>query len=100
MKFNGGFVKGARESLEKQKEQRRLHLKHTEIDEKTVIVEKDNMGKFLIRCLARLIRLTAMTCICILAAVGAISLIYPEIRLELLQTLQIIARDTTQMIGF
>lgn len=100
MKFKGGFVREARESLERKEEQKRLHQKHRDIDDRTVIIEKSNMGKFLIRCAARLIRTVAAGGICVLAAAGAISLIYPEIREALFQTLQTILRDAVQMTGF
>lgn len=57
------------------------------------------MGKFLIRCIARLIRTAAMITICIFAAIGILSVLYPNVRAELLQVLQSVMNDILRLTG-
>lgn len=98
-KFRSGFVREVQEEKKREEEQRRLHEKHGVRDENLIIVEKNNMLKFLIRTLGRIIRYAATTAIFILAALGLLSLIYPEIRREQILVLMSILDDVRNMIG-
>lgn len=99
MKLKNGLVREVKEQIRQEEEQKQLHKKHTEIADDTVIIEKDNMGKFLIRCIARLIRTAAMITICIFAAIGILSVLYPNVRAELLQVLQSVMNDILHLTG-
>lgn len=98
-KFKKGFVSAAREELEKEAEQKRLHEKHQEIDEQMVIVEKDNTFQFTLRMLERVIRFAALTVLLVFATVGILSLVYPEVRKELLEVLGAILQQAKGMLG-
>ena len=99
-KFKKGGVREVKEALLQEVEQRHLHEKHGIADPNTVIVEKSNMAKFLMRCTAGGVRIIAAAAVFILAAVGLVTLIYPEVRQELFQVLQTIFLETRNMIGF
>lgn len=53
-------------------------------DKKVVVVERNNMAKFCIRLVIRLIRVTIGIVIFLLSAIGFISLLYPATRTALL----------------
>lgn len=98
-KFRNGFVREVQEEKQREEEQRRLHEKHKIQDENLIVVEKNNMLKFLIRTTGRIIRYVATAAVFILAAVGLLALIYPEIRGELFLVLGTILEDAGTMIG-
>lgn len=98
-KFRKGFAAAAREELEREAEQKRLHDKHKIKDEHIVVVEKDNTFKFTLRILEQLTRLTATITVLVLAAIGIISLLYPEVRKELIDVLQVIMEQAKDMAG-
>ncbi|MFV0527190.1 MAG: hypothetical protein ACK5MN_00485 [Lachnospiraceae bacterium] len=98
-KFKGGFVRGARLEAEKRKEQERLHDKYSMQETDTIVVEKSNMAKFMIRLLLSLIRVICSTAVIILAVVGLVSLLYPQVREELLQVWQQVLADVMQFTG-
>lgn len=99
MKLKNGLVREVKEQIRQEEEQKQLHKKHTEIADDTVIIEKDNMGKFLIRCIVRLIRIAAKLTICVFAAIGILSVLYPNVRAELLQVLQSVMSDIVRLMG-
>lgn len=49
-KFKNGFAKEAKEVLKQEAEQKQLREKHGIQDSNTLIVEKNNLFKFCIRC--------------------------------------------------
>lgn len=98
-KFKKGFASSAREELEREAEQKRLHNKHNIKDDHAIVVEKDNMFKFTVRIFEQLTRLAATIIVLILAAIGIISLLYPEVRRELIDVLQAIIEQTKDMAG-
>lgn len=51
------------------------------ISEDIVVVEKDNMIKFMVHMVGSLIRVVATICLLILATIGLFTLMYPEIRI-------------------
>lgn len=99
MKFKEGFVRGVKKEKEYQKEQQRLREKHEINNPDVVVVEKDNMWKFLIRFLAGLIRMLAAILLLTLASVGLLALVYPAPRTELLQVLGDIIRQIFRLSG-
>lgn len=98
-KFKTGFATAARAELDKEAEQKRLHEKHNITDEHTLVVEKDNTFKFTVRMLGRVIRFIATVLLLSLATIGIISLIYPDVRAELLQVFMAIYEQARDMIG-
>lgn len=98
-KFKKGFAAAAREELEREAEQKRLHEKHSSVDAHTVIVEKDNTFKFTVRAFGRLVRLAATISVLVLASLGIISLLYPEVRTELMAVLMEMYGQAEGMIG-
>lgn len=77
------------EQMEKEeafsREQGRLHRKHDDIDPDTVIVEKSNTVKFTLTFLRSVVKTVAAAMLILLAAIGLIALIYPDVRAELVQ---------------
>lgn len=98
-KFRNGFVREVQEEKKREEEQRRLHEIHGIQDENLIIVERNNMLKFLVRTAGRIIRYAAAAAVFILAAVGLLSLIYPEVRGALFLVLGTILEDAGTMIG-
>lgn len=98
-KFRNGFVREVQEEKKREEEQRRLHEIHGIQDENLIVVEKNNMLKFLIRTVGRIVRFVATAAIFVLAAVGMLALIYPEVRGELFLVLGTIFEDAKNMIG-
>lgn len=92
------LVRGAKAEKERQKEQARLKDKHRIADPDIIVVEKTNLLKFLIRCLALVIWIAATIFVVLLASIGVIALVYPEIREVLLQVLNGILIDVRQML--
>lgn len=99
-KFREGFAREARKVIEQEKEQKRLHDKHGISDPDTVIVEKTNMAKFLIRCIGRGIRIAATIIVFILAAIGLMTILYPAVRAEFLTVFNEILYQVRTMTGF
>lgn len=86
-KFKKGLLK---EILKEQKEeeyQRELKEKHNIKKDNVVIVEKNNMVKFLIMISLKIIKSMSTVLLLILAALGLLSLLYPEIREPLIVVL-------------
>lgn len=98
-KFKKGFVTGVKKERAYEEKQDSLHEKHHITDKKIVVVEKDNMTKFTIRSIAKLVRLAATIVLCILAAIGLLTLIYPELRSGLLLVIIQIYSDARTLMG-
>ncbi|MFR4917111.1 MAG: hypothetical protein ACLUB7_13710 [Coprococcus phoceensis] len=86
-KYKESLVKKIRIEQEENQKQKKLQEKYGIQNENVRIVERNNMGKFLVRTMGRCIRITALIMLFVLAAIGLIALIYPEIRQELIQVL-------------
>lgn len=99
-KFRSGFTREAKKAIEQEKEQKRLHDKHGIDDPDTIIVEKVNMTKFLIRCIGRGIRIAATVIVFVLAAIGLMTILYPAIRTEFLTVFSEILYQVRTMTGF
>lgn len=97
-KFKGGFQKAVEEEIEKEQEQKRLREKHQVHDEQVLIVEKDDLAKFLIRTGTGAVKLIATIAILGLAVLGLLTLIYPVPRDALFQVLQEILSEFRHLI--
>lgn len=85
-KFKEGLVSGVKKKEEYRQHQNVLHKKHKIADSNVMIVEKNNLGKFTVRTIARMIQVAATIALCILATIGLIAMVYPNVRGELLIT--------------
>ena len=99
-KFKNGFAKEAKEALKQEAEQKQLREKHGIQDNNTLIVEKNNPFKFCIRCFTKIVKIFVTAGIFLLASVGLMSLIYPDVREELMKVLIAIQKEITTMIQF
>lgn len=84
MSIRLGLVKGIREEQEQQQKQQELHEKYS-IEEDVRIVEKTNMGKFLVRTIVSFMRLVFHIILVSLAFVGLAAIIYPVPRYALFE---------------
>lgn len=82
-KYKNAFVTGYNEKQEEAEKQSKLKHKHKIEDENVLVVEKTNTWKFTIRVLILLVKTAAWIILVAFAAVGVLSLIYPETRMEL-----------------
>ena len=98
-KFKKGFVAEYKEKKQHQAEEKRIKQKHHITDENVVVVEKSNTLKFIIRILVLFLKTAAWIILIILAAVGLLCLIYPEIRVALFDVLSGILAGTETLIG-
>ena len=96
-KFKETLVKAAREEMEREKKQERLRKRH-HIQENVVVVEKSNMMKFFVRSIFALIRLVASVLLCVLATVGILALLYPNVRGELFLVFLEVAGELQKML--
>lgn len=92
-KFKSGLYKTVKEETAFKENQQKLKKKYQINKPDVVVVEKTNMTKFLIRLLIGFIKFAATTAILILAVIGLLTLIYPQIRAEFISVwLQITAQ--------
>ena len=97
-KFKGGFQKAVEEEIEKEQEQKRLREKHQISDEQVLIVEKDDLAKFLIRTGIAAVKLIITITILSLAVLGLLALTYPVPREALFQVLAEILSEFRHLI--
>lgn len=97
-KFKKTFVSAAKADMEKEKEQKRLRKKHHIEDEGLLIVERDNLLKFFVRCLASTIRIGATIFLFLLVAMGLVAIVYPEVREVLFRVLDQIGQEFLAML--
>lgn len=96
----GKYTKAAetiRKQQEFEKEQKELHRKYMEEPEHVVIKEKNNTIKFLIRTGSLLLKSLVSVLICCLAAIGILTLVYPDIREAFFSILRQIFIDVQNM---
>ena len=97
-KFKKTLVSAAKADLAQEQEQNRLRKKHHVEEEGLLIVERDNLLKFFVRCLASMVRIGATIFLFLLAAIGLVSLVYPEVREVLLRVLYQIGQELFTML--
>lgn len=86
-KFKKKLVQDIRNEQETAIRQETLRKQHGIQDEHVIIVEKSNMVKFTVRQITAIIKFVTTALLLTLAAIGLLSLIYPNIRSELLVVL-------------
>ena len=97
-KFKKTLVSAAKADLAQEQEQKRLRKKHHVEEEGLLIVERDNLLKFFVRCLASMVRIGSTIFLFLLAAIGLVSLVYPEVREVLLRVLYQIGQELFTML--
>lgn len=80
-----------------EKEQEKLKSKYSITEENIIVKEKSGLTKFIIKSAFSVIRIIANIAIYALAATGLISLIYPNVRAELLSTLSNVYKEILSM---
>lgn len=97
-KFKKTLVSAAKADLAQEQEQNSLRKKHHVEEEGLLIVERDNLLKFFVRCLASTIRIGATIFLFLLAAIGLVALVYPEVREVLFRVLYQIGQELFMML--
>lgn len=93
-KFKKSLVSKIQEQRVEEKKQSELKTKHgIETSENVVVVEKSNIIKFLISTGGMLLRRAAQIVILILATIGLMTVIYPELRVPFLKLIQFIKME-------
>lgn len=77
--FKRNLVQEVKEEIAAQKQQEALHEKY-DVPEDVKIIEKSNMGKFMLRTAGTITRIIATIIVIILAVIGVVALIYPDSR--------------------
>ncbi len=98
-KYKKSLMKKIHMEQEEEQKQKRLHEKYEIEDQMVRIVERNNMGKFLVRTIGRCIRIIAAVAVCILAAIGLTALLYPEVRQELFQVFEAVFLEGRNLLG-
>lgn len=99
-KFKRGLLKEIREEKEQELHQEELHQKYNLSEKNIMIVEKNNIIKFLLNSCFRLMKCLATIVLLILASIGLLSLIYPEIRSPLLNVLNDLFQQLMSLLPF
>lgn len=97
-KLKNGIMDNILKEKEGQQKQEDLRKKYQVDDKEVMIVEKNNMIKFFIRVIGGVIRIAATIIILLLAAIGLLTLLYPEIRVELVAVLEEIYKQIQMML--
>ncbi|HCA33553.1 MAG TPA: hypothetical protein DEP00_00090 [Lachnospiraceae bacterium] len=97
MNLDGKLYKGYQKEQKEEKNQEKLRKKH-HIDEDVTVVEKPMIGKFVVNAVGDIIVWAARIALIVLAALGLISLLYPEIRQVLFSVLMRIWNETMRMV--
>lgn len=90
MKLKTGLVNEYRERQEFCKEQKRLREKHSIQDDRIIVVEKKHYVKTALSIVWSIVRGLFTIFIFLLATVGALALIYPSVRTELMDVVKTI----------
>ena len=97
----GGFKKykeAVKEEIAFNAEQERLHNKHDQISEDTVIIEKRSTAKYVFRFIKAAVRSVFGIILIGLATIGILTLVYPETREAFLVVIQGIRNDLLDLI--
>lgn len=87
-KFKGGLVQDYKHTQQVKADQERLRHEYNIKDSSVVVVEKDSSIISLIRICGRAVQIVAAILLVILAAIGILSLVYPEPREAMLTLFQ------------
>lgn len=80
MAIREGLVRQIKKEETEETKQKQLRDKHHVTETGVVVVEKNNMVKFLVKTVGIIIRTAAAICLIILAAIGLMTLLYPDMR--------------------
>lgn len=97
MKLKKGLVREVEEKREAEKRQRELRKKHN-IDDGVIVVEKNNSIKFVTKLIISAAKTICAIGIVLLGAIGLISVIYPNVRMELFKVLNEIINEVLIML--
>ena len=86
--FKSGLVQDYKHTQQVKADQERLRHEHNIKDSSVVVVEKDSSIISLIRICGRAVQIVAAILLVILAAIGILSLVYPEPREAMLTLFQ------------
>lgn len=92
------YQEAVREERAFQQEQERLHEKHEEVKEDTVIIETPHIVKFLLLYLRLLGKTVFGVAMILLATAGLLTLLYPNTRQEFLVVLQSIMENIRELL--
>lgn len=92
------YMKAAKEQKAFEKEQEILHTKYDEIEEDKVIVETTNSYKFTVNFLKNFMKTLSAGILIILASIGLLTILYPNIRMEFFNVADEILRQIKTMI--
>lgn len=95
-----GLYRDYQKQEKEEKRQEMLHEKYHVEDQRIKVVEKPLVGKFIIRMLGIVISVIARLLLVILAAIGIISLIYPETREALMNVYEGIRLQFRNLTGY
>ena len=97
-KFNKQLVTEVKREKEQEDKQKKLREKYN-VQEDVMIIEKNNMMKFIVRTIGRIIKVITQISIFLLAVIGLAALIFPETRQELLKQAIIIWEELKEFIN-
>lgn len=100
MKLKKGIVQDIKKEKEFEESQEQLKNKYGIKEQEVVVVEKSNIYKFTINTVGGLIKLAATAALLVLAAVGLMTLVYPDIRTEFLQVIKSIYKQLQLLLPF
>ncbi len=95
----GAFVKGIEAQKLQEQEQLRKRNKYKIESDDVVIVEKNNIIKFLVLLLIRIIKMAATISVIVLAIIGVLALLYPASREILLQYFYKVLLEIQMFVG-
>lgn len=98
MALKNGLLKQAKEEKKNIQQQIYMHEKYHIQDENKIIVEKNNMFKFFIKSLASVIRIACWIILIMLAAIGLMALIHPDMRAILVQNMYSIFSEIRNLV--
>lgn len=92
------YQEAVREERAFRQEQQRLHEKHEDVEEDTVIIETPHLVKYLLLYLRSLGKTVFGTAMILLATAGLLTLLYPQTRQEFLVVLQGILENIRELL--
>lgn len=99
-KFRKGMVGQVKQEEQEQKEQKKLRERYHVDQEDVLVVEKNNMVKFIARTAGGLVKILAGLAAFLLAVVGLAALVYPESRSALYEQAQQVWRELLLLLPF
>lgn len=98
MALKNGLLKQAREEQKSIQQQEHMREKYHIKDENKIVVEKNNMVKFFVKTIASFIRILCCIALIILAVIGLMAILHPDMRAILIQNLYSIFYEIQNLI--